>query len=97
MHLHTQRQLELARRAARRRMTDSSNEQTNPIPMLMPESSVDSTQTQGSRWIPPSSFGVSPPFTNADDFDIFYCNVSLSEPQPMSGGLFAWLEIGMGG
>ena len=49
--MHTQRQLELARRAARRRALESQVSSTQPNdtgPTLTPQSSVDSNQTRGS-------------------------------------------------
>lgn len=51
MHMHTQRQLELARRAARRRALESkasSAQRGDSGPTLTPQSSVDSNKNHAS-------------------------------------------------
>lgn len=55
MHMHTQRQLELARRAACRRGLESktsSTQRSDSGATLTPQSSVDSNQSRGSLWCP---------------------------------------------
>lgn len=68
MHMHTQRQLEIARRAARRRALESkasSTQRGDSGPTLTPQSSVDSNQNDASLW---------------SNFDLWICRLTQDAP-----------------